>query len=169
MYAEELESGKLWRVLQSQRHKERVTGARLALAGLTTYVPLLRQWPRPVVGSEVGPMFPGYVFVQAGTADFHRVMHTPGVRGFVAFRDGDPAWLDDSVITFLRSREQPDGIISAEPLPSGSTITITDGPLRGLVAVLERRLTGRQRVLVLLEILQRETRVELPDRWVRLA
>lgn len=158
-----------WRVVQTQRHKERAAAAQLAQDGLATYLPLLRQWPRPVVGSEVGPMFPGYVFVRAGETHFHRVMRTPGVRAFVAFSSGEPARLDDSAIAFLRSRERPDGIISAEPLPSGCTITITDGPLRGLVAVLERRLTARQRVLVLLEILQRETRVELPDRWVRLA
>jgi transcription antitermination factor NusG len=169
MYAEGTERLMPWRVVQTQRHKERVAGARLAQCGLENYVPLLRQWPRPVVGSEVGPMFPGYIFVRSATEDFHRVMRTPGVRAFVAFRDGDPASLDDSVIAFLRSREQADGVISAEPLPSGSAIAITDGPLRGVVAVLERRLTGRQRVLVLLEILQRETRVELPDRWVRLA
>ena len=44
-----------------------------------------------------------------------------------------------------------------------------DGPLRGMAAILERRLNGRQRVLVLLEILQREARVEMPERWVRQA
>ena len=157
-----------WRVVQTQRHKERATQVRLAQAGLVTYLPLLRQWPRPAVGGDIGPMFPSYVFVRATLAHFHRVAHTPGVRGFVSFTD-QPAHLDDSVIAFLRSREGGDGVISADPLPTGHAVEITDGPLRGLVAVLERRLTGRQRVLVLLEILQRETRVELPDRWVRLA
>lgn len=157
-----------WRVVQTQRHKERAAQARLAQGGLDTYLPLLRQWPRPAVGGDVGPMFPSYVFVRATLAHFHRVAHTAGVRGFVTFAE-QPAHLDESVITFLRSREGPDGVISGVPLPIGRAVEITDGPLRGLVAVLERRLTGRQRVLVLLEILQRETRVELPDRWVRLA
>jgi transcriptional antiterminator RfaH len=157
-----------WRVVQTQRHKEPATRIRLAQAGLVTYLPLLRQWPRPAVGSDVGPMFPGYVFVRAAAEHFHRVSRTPGVRGFVAFA-GEPACLDDSVVEFLRSREQADGVIRIEPAVRGRSVEITDGPLRGLVAVVERRLTARQRVLVLLEILQRTTPVELPDRWVRLA
>jgi hypothetical protein len=36
-------------------------------------------------------------------------------------------------------------------------------------AILEQRLSGRERVLVLLDVLQRQTRVELPETWVRLA
>jgi hypothetical protein len=55
------------------------------------------------------------------------------------------------------------------PRPAGAEVVVTEGPLRGLVAVVERRLTARQRVLLLLEILQRQTRVEMPERWVRQA
>jgi hypothetical protein len=35
------------------------------------------------------------------------------------------------------------------------------------VAIVERRLTAHERVLVLLDLLQRQTRVEMPERWVR--
>jgi transcription antitermination factor NusG len=157
-----------WYVVQTQRSKERAVQARLAREELTSYLPLLRQWPRPAVGSDVAPMFPGYVFVHASPGRFHRISRTPGVHGLVLF-GGEPALLDDSVIDFFRSREGADGIIRSDPLPSGSEVLITDGPLRGLVAVLDRRLTGRQRVLVLLDILQRRTRVEVPERWVKLA
>lgn len=157
-----------WRVVQTLRHKERAAQASLERACIETYLPLLQQWPRPVVGAEVGPMFPSYVFVRATLGDFHRVSRTAGVRGFVRF-GGEPAELDESVVAFLRSREGPDGIVRSDPLPSGSEVVITAGPLRGLLAVLERRLSGRERVLVLLEILQRQTRVEMPERWVRLA
>ena len=157
-----------WYVVRTHRHKERAAQARLEDAAFGTYLPLLRQWPRPAVGAEIGPMFPSYVFVRAAPLDFHRIARTPGVRGLVTF-DATPARLDESAVTFLRSREGADGIIRAEPLPAGSEVRITEGPLRGLVATLEQRLSGRQRVLVLLEMLQRQTRVEMPERWVRLA
>jgi transcriptional antiterminator RfaH len=160
-------AARAWYVLQTQRHRERAAQLHLGHAGLTTYVPLLRSWPPPAVGSDVGPMFPGYVFVLRAPADVHRIARTPGVRGFVAF-GGQPACLDDAVVAFLRSREGRDGIIGTEPLPPGAEVRIVDGPLRGVVAILEQRLTARQRVLVLLEILHRRTRVELPERWVRL-
>jgi len=48
-------------------------------------------------------------------------------------------------------------------------VRVTDGPWRGLVAILDRRVSARERVLVLLDILQRQTRVEMPETWVRLA
>src|SRR5262245_55305888 len=48
-----------WLVVQTKRHKERTVQAILARDGVPTYLPLLRQWPRPAVGGDVGPMFPG--------------------------------------------------------------------------------------------------------------
>jgi hypothetical protein len=156
-----------WRVVTTHRHREAVARARLGEQGLETYHPLLRRWPRPPVGSDVGPLFPGYVFVRAARADLHRIARTPGVGGLLVF-GGEPARLDDAVIDFLRSREGPDGIIDACPPPSGSVVRIAEGPWRGLVAILERRVSARERVLVLLDILQRQTRVEMPAAWVRL-
>jgi len=167
MFAE-MDEPATWRVLQTKRHKERAAQAALSQHGLRTYLPLLQQWPRPAVGSEVGPMFPCYLFAHVTPRDFHRINRTAGVRGFVTF-GGAPAQLDDAVVEFLRAREGADGVIRANPLPQGREVVITEGPLRGLLAVIERRLPARQRVLVLLEILQRQTRVELPEKWVRQA
>jgi transcriptional antiterminator RfaH len=157
-----------WQVVATRRHKERAAHAAIAQLGVPTYLPLLRQWPPPAVGADVGPMFPGYLFVQPASGDVYRIERTAGVRGFVTF-GGATARLDDAVVEFLRSREDAHGVISAEPLPLGSEVVITDGPLRGFIAVVERRLSARQRVLLLLDILQRQTRVELPERWIRQA
>jgi transcriptional antiterminator RfaH len=160
--------GASWRVVATRRHKERAAEASLRQLGVGTYLPLLLQWPRPAVGADIGPMFPGYLFTCVKPCDMPAVDRTPGVRGFVTF-GGTPARLDDAVVDFLRWREGPDGIIRADLLSSGSEVVITDGPLRGFVAMVERRLTARQRVLLLLDILQRQTRVELPEQWIRQA
>jgi len=109
-----------WRVVTARRYREAVARVRLAEQGLETYLPLLRRWPRPPVGSDVGPLFPGYVFVRAERTHFHRITRTPGVGDLIVF-GGEPARLDDAVIDFLRGREEPDGIITAGPLPSGSS------------------------------------------------
>jgi transcriptional antiterminator RfaH len=158
----------IWQVVATRRHKERAAQAAVELLGVPTYLPLLQQWPRPAVGAEIGPMFPGYLFAYVTPRDVHPVGRTGGVRGFVNF-GGAPARLDDAVVDFLRSREDADGVIRAAPLPLGSEVVITDGPLRGFIAVVERRLSARQRVLLLLDILQRQTRVELPEQWIRQA
>jgi transcriptional antiterminator RfaH len=158
----------VWRVLETHRHKERTVEAQLARQGVSTYLPLLLQWPRPAVGSPVGPMFPGYLFAQVRARDFARVGRTPGVRGFVAF-GGVPAELDAAAVAFLRARADANGVIRIAASPEGTPVVIDDGPLRGLVGLVERRLTARQRVLVLLDLLQRRTRVELPEQWIRRA
>ena len=157
-----------WMVLQSKRHKERAVQVNLARDGVTTYLPLLRQWPRPAVGGEVGPMFPGYVFCQPAPRQLSAVINCSGAARLVAFGDG-PARVGPEVVAYLRSRAGADGIIEIDPELAGRQVTITDGPLRGLAAVVERRLNARQRVLVLLDLLHRQTRVELPERWLRLA
>jgi transcriptional antiterminator RfaH len=157
-----------WMVLRTKRHRERSVHASLLREGVPAYLPLVREWPRPAVGADVVPMFPGYVFCQPPPAQLDRVAATNGVAGFVRFGDR-PASVPPEVIGYLRSRASGDGIISLDLEFAGRQVTITDGPLRGLPAVIERRMTGRQRVLVLLDLLQRPTRVELPDRWLRLA
>jgi hypothetical protein len=53
-----------WRVVTARRYREAVARVRLAEQGLETYLPRLRRWPRSPVGSDVGPLFPGYVFVR---------------------------------------------------------------------------------------------------------
>lgn len=159
-----------WYVARTKRHRERAVAARLRRDGLATYVPLLHQSPPPAVGPEIGVMFPCYVFVEAAMpADFYRISYTPGIHSLVCFADAEPAPLDASVLAFLRGREGVDGVIRTQGFEPGGRVRVVGGPLRGFDAVVERRLTARQRVRVLLEMLQRQTRVDLPEKWVRQA
>src|SRR5947207_6344537 len=157
-----------WYVVQTKRYREQVAQRAIAECGLESYLPRVLEWPRPAVGSAIVPMFPGYLFVQlASQADFHRAAWTPGVKGFVTFGGAAPA-ADDAIIALLRSREGPDGLIHSGDAEHAE-IRIVDGPLRGLTALVERRLPARQRVRVLMDLLQRQTLVELPERWIRRA
>ena len=155
-------------MVQTKRNKERAVEAILAHEGVPTYLPLLRQWPRPAVGGDVGPMFPSYVFCQPDPLHLSGLASCSGALRLVAFGD-TPARVPSEVIVYLRERAGADGIIEMNPVVAGRPVTITSGPLRGLEAIIERRLTARQRVLVLLDLLHRPTRVELPDKWLRLA
>jgi transcriptional antiterminator RfaH len=155
-------------VVHSRRHKERAVRANLAHEGIPTYLPMLRQWPRPAVGAEVAPMFPGYVFCQPEAEQLSVLARCAGVAHVVSF-GGRPATVGGEVIAYLRSRAGRDGIIEIDAATPGRAVAIAAGPLRGLAAVVERRVTARHRVLVLMDLLQRQTRVELPERWLRLA
>lgn len=156
-----------WYVVETQRHREPVARAVLAERGIASYLPRVEQWPRPAVGAAVAPMFPGYLFVQVSLAEqAHRVVRSNGIKAFVAF-GGEPVPVVDEVIAFLRAREGTDGVIRCGDDSGGAAVRIVDGPFRGLTAVVTRRLGAGDRVRVLMEILQRQTSVELPERWVR--
>jgi transcriptional antiterminator RfaH len=158
-----------WYVLQTNRHKEEFAQVSLERREIATYLPRIVLWPRPAVGSAIGPMFPGYLFARVSLLeDFSRFSWTPGVNAFVSFGDG-PAPIDSSAIEFLKRREGPDGLIRCGTAVDGGEVRIVNGPFRGLTGIVERRLPARERVCVLMDLLQRQTRVELPERWVRQA
>ena len=156
-----------WYVVQTKRHREEIAQLSLASDGVRVYLPRSIQWPRPAVGGEIGPLFPSYIFVQiALPEDYYRVVWKPGVKEFI--RCGPlPTALPDGAIDFLRSREGRDGLIRCGE--ERRDVQIINGPLRGLRAVVERRLSKRQRVVLLMDLLQRQTRVEVPEQWVKLA
>ncbi|MBX3025252.1 transcriptional activator RfaH [bacterium] len=156
-----------WYVVETQRHRELVARAVLADRGITSYLPRVRQWPRPAVGSAVAPLFPGYLFVRVAFGEQgHQVLRSNGVKAFVAF-GGEPVPVRDEVVAFLQTREGADGVIRCGEPSGGAAVRIVDGPFRGLTAVVTERLAAGDRVRVLMELLQRQTSVELPERWVR--
>lgn len=159
----------LWYVLRTNRNKERLVQAALRQRGVESYLPRVVQWPRPAVGSAIAPMFPGYLFVHVATDGCSAICWTPGAKALLSF-GGGPVPIDRNVIEFLRGREGPDGLVRCgEPVPGKSEVRIVSGPFRGLTAVLDQYRPAHERVRVLLDLLQRHTPVELPERWVRLA
>ncbi len=154
-----------WYVVETQRHREAVARAVLAEQGVASYFPRVEQWPRPAVGSAIAPMFPGYLFVHATVEDAPRIVRANGVKAFVTF-GGSAVAVGEDVIRFLRGREDADGVIRCAP-PDVAGVRIVRGPFRGLTGVLAGRLPARDRVRVLMELLQRQTPVELPEKWVR--
>ena len=160
-------SGSAWYVVETKRHREQVAGAFLAQHGIASYLPRIAQWPRPAVGSDVVPLFPGYLFVRVALErQYQRVTRVVGVKTFVSF-GGLPVPLTDDTIDRLRRREGPDGLIRYEAGTEATAVEVIDGPFRGLTAVVEQRLAARDRVRVLMHMLQREASVELPRNWVK--
>src|SRR5262249_57680898 len=90
-----------WVVVQTKRNKERAVQVILGRDGVPTYLPLLRQWPRPAVGADVGPMFPGYVFCQPDPIHLSGLASCSGALRLVAFGD-TPALLAFQVVVYLR-------------------------------------------------------------------
>ena len=109
------------------------------------------------------PLFPSYLFIRIDIPEqYDYVRWSPGVRYVVNF-NGTPAPLDDSIISFLKQQADADGILAARStLEAGQEVLINDGPFTGLVGILQNPPDARERVKVLLELLGRHVKVEVP-------
>lgn len=161
--------GDPWIVVNTHPHKEALAAANLRNQGFGTYCPVVRKRVRHARATRdvLRPLFPGYVFVDSGPASglWRPVLSTVGVRALV--RSGDePGRLDGRFIAALRAREQ-DGVVvaPAQAYHEGQTIQITDGPFDGTVATIIG-LAERDRLVVLMDILNRPVRVHLDARQV---
>lgn len=157
-----------WYVLRTKVRGEELAAANLRrLDHVEVYFPKLAI---PValriataVSGHIEPLFPGYLFARLDLSrQFYRVSWTPGVRSFLSFGDGAPEALDEVVVELLRQRAQGGDVLRPRvELQRGTPVEVRSGPFAGLLGIIERPISGAGRVAVLLEILRRQTRVEL--------
>jgi transcription antitermination factor NusG len=114
------------------------------------------------------PLFPQYLFGHFEMdASLHDVDFTRGIHSVLSI-GGAFATVDDNVIALLRARAGSDGLIRiGEPLTPGDRVLIESGPFASLTAVVERILSGRERVCVLLSTVHLGLRVELANHCVK--
>lgn len=156
-----------WYVLRTKPRADAMVAAHLGRKQIEVYFPKLAVGPakREAPRSEATePLFPGYLFARlALAAQFQLAAWAPGVRNFLSFGDGPAEPVDDAVVDCLRERAQGGDLFrSRSTFRSGDQVEIKIGPLAGLLAVIDRPIPASGRIKVLLEILRRQTRVELP-------
>lgn len=156
---------KSWYLIHSKPRQERVAGEQLERQGYEIYLPLasVRRRRRNRTIRIIDPMFPRYLFIHLSneTDDWRPIRSTVGVSTLVRFGDM-PAKIPDSLITELQVREDTDGIQILPDLEyrQGDRVRIAEGPMEGFEGVFQCR-TGKERVLLLLEIAQKTVRIEL--------
>jgi transcription antitermination factor NusG len=153
-----------WFVVHTKVRKEAYAQWQLTRRGIVTFLPWISQPSHFTVGNVVVPLFPSYLFAHADlTEQYWDLAWAPGVRRLVGFGEGATP-VDPSIIAFLRERADPSGVVHAFPVFNpGDMVRIKQGPLAGLVGIIEHPRSGRGRVQVLMELLRRQTRVEVPE------
>ncbi len=104
----------------------------------------------------ISPLFPRYLFCRFDPAIFYRaVRYGPEVLNVVSAGDA-PAIVADSLIVELKEwASGPDGIITLRPpLCMGDHVEVISGPMQGLSGIILGDCSERNRVTVLLSILQ---------------
>ncbi len=156
-----------WCAVNTKPKKEDFAVRQLEAKGLEIFLPkILVIRKRGTAKSSLWePLFPGYLFVRLipEPAAVQRVNWTPGVRRLLCAGD-TPVPVPDEAIDLIQRRVGPRGRLTPKPeggFPAGSRVAVRHGPFAGLLGVVEKPMSGRGRVRVLLELLQRQMAVEI--------
>ena len=157
-----------WYVVYSKPQKEDYARFHLSAKGLEVFFPQLRFPNSAKKRRRLVPLFPNYLFVRLKlfSEEFLYAQWCPGVSRIVSF-NGVPASIQDSVVEFLMAQTDVDGIIDGRPkLSAGQQIRISAGPFGGLVGIIQEPPNAKGRIKVLLQLLNRPTRVDVPIQFL---
>ena len=157
-----------WGLAVTHPQQEKRACDELHNQGIETYLPrwrkhLIRQGRKHIA---LMPLFPRYIFVHIlPETRWRSVNGTRGIVRLVCWGE-TPARLPENAITAIKARER-DGAIDLDGpdvprwLP-GDEVLIADGQFSGLEAVVVRHMPENDRIVVLLTMLRRQVKVQLP-------
>jgi|SRR6185369_14298942 transcriptional antiterminator RfaH len=153
-----------WYAVMAKPRQERSSSTFLGQAGIETYYPELNECVT-VKGRRCvrrAGLFPGYFFARFDYENEYRtVSYCRGVRRIVRFgqtpAEVEPGLLDD----IRRGLSRQDTIPIIPRLTHGEVVRISHGPLAGVEGVFDYKLSGKDRVVVLLRALSYQSRAVL--------
>ena len=110
-------------------------------------------------------MFPGYILVEMIMSDeaWYAVRNTPGVTGFIGSsgKGAKPIPLSPEEIDKILATEGMSRIDISEDLNEGDTVTIVDGPFKGMYGKIQNVDIENEKLTVLIDLFGQETPVEV--------
>jgi transcription elongation factor/antiterminator RfaH len=160
---ESLHDLRAWYVVYSKPHKEESAQFHLQSKGVEVFFPRLFLPPSSRGRRPLIPLFPNYLFVRVQLPEeYECVTWTPGVKRFVSFNDV-PVALELDIVAYLKEKANPEGVITATSnLKVGQEVRISGGPFDGLAGIIQEPPNARGRVKILMQLLNRPMKVEMP-------
>lgn len=155
-----------WYCIYTKPKQEDIVSAKLQeVPGIEVFNPKLRRKKvvRGRVNEVVEEFFPCYIFSKFDPRKFHHMItYTRGVRRIVGNSLGIPYIVDPAIIALIKSKMK-DGYISvAYPkLAQGEEVRIVDGPFKGFTGLFSQELKPSERILVLLNTIRFQAKVEI--------
>jgi transcriptional antiterminator RfaH len=153
-----------WYVVYCKPQKERYAQFHLESKQLQVFFPRLLLPAGSKSRKRIVPLFPNYLFVYISvfSHEYYYAIWSPGVSRIVSF-NGYPASIENKIVELLMQGSGPDGIIAARStLKRGQEVQITGGPFTGLMGIIHDPPNAKGRVKILLQILNRQPKVDVP-------
>lgn len=163
-----------WYCLHTKPAKEAQVAAYChTTLGLEAFYPKLSQHRtiRRVRRLVIGPLFPRYLFCRLDVStDYRSARYAPDALDLVHFGHR-PAIVPIELITALKkwAGDSRDTITLRPQFQPGDQVEISDGPLRGLPAIILRATDDKDRVAVLLSVLQEGVQMTISRAQLRRA
>jgi len=140
-----------WYVIYTKPRSEKKVAERLVESGYEAYCPVIsvmKQWSDRKKKVQV-PMFPSYVFIKISDLERKNVLVDRGVINYV-FWQGKPAVVQENEITAVKriAEKGKSILIENNKLLKGETVTIPNGPFKGLEGVVQKSDEKKLSVLI---------------------
>ena len=155
-----------WHLIHTKPQQEQEAKRQLEQQGYTVYLPmLLKTKLKEGKQSNVQlPLFPRYLFIHltSGVDDWGPIRSTRGVSNLVRF-GVKVARIPEELIIEIQARAGKDGYHHEDSpeFKRGDKISIIDGPFSGYEAIFQVH-QGKDRALILLDIIGKASKTEVP-------
>ncbi len=161
-----------WYVVQTHYRNENMAKLNLMRQGFDVYLPLFSKSRRHARKTTMAPapFFPRYLFVSMDIelSRWRAVRSTIGVTSLICHGER-PSPLADGVIDAIRAREDERGMVKMNTdmsFQKGAPVKVMAGAFNEMEGLFDR-VNDDRRVFILLNLLGRETRVQLPLEYIR--
>jgi transcription elongation factor/antiterminator RfaH len=156
-----------WFVVRTKAGDEDRANTNLLNQEIETFLPLFKA--RYLRGGKmietIKPLFPNYLFARLDP-DLHytKVKWTRGVSRILGNREG-PVPISEAVVQAIRNRVGRDELIELEEgMKEGDLVQVISGPLKDLLGVFQKRMSGKDRVRILLNLIGVDVPVQI-SKW----
>lgn len=159
-----------WYTLYTKPRAEYQVKQVLEARNIETYLPTVKVWRARRRRLEEEPFFSCYFFARFNLNEtgLSAIAWTPGLRHIVGGKADQPTPVPNDVIAYIRHR-----VSGLNPQRAGANfkpgdpVHITEGPFKELDAVFNQHLSSHDRGQVLVKILGRLTRYDVPLEWLK--
>jgi transcriptional antiterminator RfaH len=159
-----------WYIVQTKPSQEEKVIFYLTQKGISTYFPKVKAYIYKGLKrfEKIKPLFPGYVFAKCKKREVYHICWTRGVNK-VLWKNTRPKAISSELIYSIKSLASKDGLIRKENFKKDDLVIIKSGPFKDILAIFDHWECDKQRVCLLLNLINAQIRVTLPAPLIAIA
>jgi transcriptional antiterminator RfaH len=158
---------RFWYVVRTKAGDEQRANKNLLNQEIETFLPIFKDqhYRNGKIVQTVKPLFPNYLFAKLDlNVNYTKAKWTRGVSRILGNREG-PIPISETVVQMIQRRVGKDDLIELEKeIKAGDLVQITSGPLKDLIGVFQKKMSGKDRVKILLNLIGVDVPVQI-SKW----